>query len=252
MDRNLHLKGAKNTRDFYGIKNKEGRMINTHNFVRSCALDKLTKDDINKLSFLNTIIDLRDHDEYKEKKDRHIGNAKNINIPVFSETTVGVSMSKKSISLEMLDDLPDFCDIYRNMVTDEECIANLKNIFHVITKEHGPILWHCSEGKDRCGIVSALFLSLLDVSYEEVMKDYLMTNDVPSKNKGHYYRLVLFLTRDKKKADLLLPIFEARKEYLESAFNAINETYGSVDNFLKEQLCITDEIKQKMKDMCLE
>jgi len=250
MDRNLHIKGAKNTRDFYGIKNKEGRVINTHNFVRSCALDKLTRKDIKKLEFLQTIIDLRDNDEYEEKPDKKLPNAKNINLPVFSETTIGVSMSEKSI--EALYNLPDFKDVYKRMVTEEVCVEHLKEIFKVITTTEGPILWHCSEGKDRCGIVSALFLSLLDVSYEEVMKDYLLTNDVPSKNKSRYYRLVLFLTRDKKKADLILPMFEAREEYLSAAFTAINETYGSVDNFLKETLGISDETKQKMKDMCLE
>lgn len=45
-----------------------------------------------------------------------------------------------------------------------------------MTTENGSVLWHCTEGKDRCGLLSAIILFLLDVSEEDVMEDYLKTN----------------------------------------------------------------------------
>ncbi|MBQ0135333.1 MAG: tyrosine-protein phosphatase [Oscillospiraceae bacterium] len=249
MDRFYDIKHAKNTRDFYGLKNKDGLSICTHNFVRSCTLDKLRKADIDKLSNVSLIIDLRDKDETEEKRDKVIPFTEYKNMPLFSKTTAGISLSTKSI--EALDHLPNMCDIYHNMALEEDCINHLKSIFNEIIDHDGGVLWHCSEGKDRCGFVSALFLSILDIPYETIMDDYLATNLVPSKNKMRYYKLILFATRDKKKADAILPLFEAREEFLNSSFDAIKDNYGSVDNYLKNALGITDEMKEKLKAKCL-
>ena len=45
-----------------------------------------------------------------------------------------------------------------------------------MNKKNGAVLWHCTEGKDRCGLLSATILFLLDVSEDDVMEDYLKTN----------------------------------------------------------------------------
>ena len=250
MDRFYGIKGAKNTRDFYGLASKDGKRIVSHDFVRSCTLDKLGRKDRAKLGHIGLVIDLRDADEAKEKPDKVDSFAVYKNMPVFGKTTVGVSMSSKSIS--MLDNLPDMCDIYRNMVTDADAVENIKNIIQEILSSDVPVLWHCSEGKDRCGVISALFLSLLDVPEETIMEDYLATNLVASKNKTRYYKLVLFATRDKRKADAILPFFEAREEFLLAALDGINATYGSVDNFLSTALCVTPSQKATLKAKCLE
>lgn len=250
MDRFYDIKHAKNTRDFYGLENRKGKTIKTHDYVRSCTLDKLKKKDIEKLKNIKLVIDLRDADEVEEKPDKVKDFTVYKNMPVFSETTVGVSLGTKSIST--LDQLPDMCEIYRNMVLGEDSIEHISNIFNEIVNADGAVLWHCSEGKDRCGVISALFLSILDVPYETIMEDYMATNLVPSKNKARYYKLILLATRDKRKADAILPFFEAREEFLNAAFDGINEKYGSVDIYLRDAIGITSEIKEALKAKCLE
>ena len=61
----IYLKGANNARDFGGIKNAEGKTIKENLFLRSNALDKLTKKDVEVLKAKNirTIIDLRTYVE---------------------------------------------------------------------------------------------------------------------------------------------------------------------------------------------
>lgn len=178
LDRFYDIKHAKNTRDFYGIENKYGQRIVTHDFIRSCTLDKLSKKDKKLLSNVSLVIDLRDADEAEEKPDKVSDFAVYRNMPLFSKTTVGVSLSTKSIA--MLNNLPNMHEIYRNMVIGEGTAEHIKEIFDVIINMDEPVLWHCSEGKDRCGIISALFLSILDVPYETILEDYLATNLVPS------------------------------------------------------------------------
>lgn len=53
----------------------------------------------------------------------------------------------------------------RDIVTDDYSVSQLKKVFEVIadTDREKAVLWHCTEGKDRCGITSALFLSLMNV-----------------------------------------------------------------------------------------
>ena len=61
----IYLKGANNARDFGGIKNEEGKAIKDNLFLRSNALHKLNKKDVETLKAKNlrTVIDLRTYVE---------------------------------------------------------------------------------------------------------------------------------------------------------------------------------------------
>ena len=41
-----------------------------------------------------------------------------------------------------------------------------------------PALFHCSAGKDRTGVLAATLLDVLGVGREEIVKDFLATNEV--------------------------------------------------------------------------
>src|SRR5918996_443822 len=41
-----------------------------------------------------------------------------------------------------------------------------------------PTVFHCTAGKDRTGIVAALVLALLGVSEDDIVADYVLTQDV--------------------------------------------------------------------------
>lgn len=252
MDRNLNLKGAKNTRDFFGLPTIDGRKVNTRAFVRTCTLDKLNKKDREKLFGeygIKTIIDLRDEYETKEKPDVKIPGVEYINIPIFTETTVGITFEKKSLS--MLSEIPSYEVIYARMINEEGCREHLRSVFDIIVNSDSPVVWHCSEGKDRCGIVSALWLSILGVPYDEIIKDYMLTNEFPSKNKSRYYKLVLLATRDKKAADAILPLFEAHESFLDSAFDAIEQNFGGIDSFIENELGISKEKRTELQNKYL-
>ncbi|MGN1420117.1 MAG: tyrosine-protein phosphatase [Eubacterium sp.] len=253
---NIKLSGAKNVRDFGNIVNKDGKKIKPHCFIRGNALCDLTDRDAKKLVDeynLATVIDLRTKTEAEEKPDRKIEGVEYIHIPVISESTVGISHEEEIDKKEMLNHIPDLCRLYRDIVTDDYSVSQLKKVFEVIadTNREKAVLWHCTEGKDRCGITSALFLSLMNVDAKTICEDYMMTNNASSKNAKKYYFLVLLMTKSKEKANGLKGVFRAEEEYLDSAFSAINESYGSVDSFIRDGLGISDDIKQKMQNMYL-
>ncbi|MBB5183719.1 tyrosine-protein phosphatase [Catenisphaera adipataccumulans] len=246
---NIKLIGQQNARDLGGIQTLEGKTIRKHVFLRSGALNHLTLGDmvtLTKTYDVNTVIDLRTHLETAERPDRIIPNVHYEHIPVFSTSTKGISHEFN----DLLDHgrMPDMEQLYKVMVLQPECIQQLKKIFRIILKhEDGAVLWHCSEGKDRAGIVSALFLSMMDVDRQTIYRDYLWTNKAPSRSMDRTVRAVLLRTGDHEKAHAVKEIFSAKIRYMDAAFEAIEQNYGTVTNYLTEALEIPSAEQQAFR-----
>ena len=76
-----------------------------------------------------------------------------------------------------MEEFPEMSDIYKMMIKEEFCRKQISQaVREIMNAKNGAVLWHCTEGKDRCGLLSATILFLLDVSEDDVMEDYLKTN----------------------------------------------------------------------------
>lgn len=249
------LKGASNARDFGGTQ-IGSKTVKSDCFLRSNHIGKLSDKDILVLKEhkIQTVIDLRTGVERTDEPDREIDGVTNIHIPVFSEAVMGITHENNQNKKEMLEHLPDMTQLYRLIVTDNSCIAQLKKVFAVIcsSDESGSVLWHCTEGKDRCGLVSAFFLFLLGADRKTVYQDYLETNATAKKRSDRLYFFVKYLLRKPHQAQLVRQIFLAKEEYLDAALGAVEETCGSIDNFIRDKLGVSDETKEEMRRRFLE
>ena len=75
--------------------------------------------------------------------------------------------------------VPDFKTLYTDIVTDEYCRAQLDKAVAMLraNAEKGRCtLFHCTEGKDRSGLVSMALLKSYGVSDKEIVRDYMLTN----------------------------------------------------------------------------
>ena len=104
---------------------------------------------------------------------------------------------------------------------------NIKKIFETIanTPEDGKILFHCSHGKDRTGILSMLILSLAGVSKEDIVKNFLECYNKDGKSKVQPFT----------------------KEAVEKFIDFLTERYGDVEKFLKDKCGVSDETIKKVK-----
>ena len=61
---------------------------------------------------------------------------------------------------------------------DEYGKAAVKNFFSMLADEekHLPLYFHCAQGKDRTGFLAYLFEAFMGCSYEDMMRDYLLSN----------------------------------------------------------------------------
>ena len=254
--RKINLKGANNSRDFGGITNKEGKEIRPFCFLRSNALHKLSEKDKKTLSEtyrLGTVIDLRTAIEKEGAPDILPEGTKFFHLPVFAEEVMGITHENNSDPKKMLDNLPDMCNLYKVMVTNEDCISQLRKIFEIISSSDGEraVLWHCTQGKDRCGLVSAFLLFILEVDRETVFEDYLKTNETAKRKASLLRFLVKYYLRRPEDAECVYLVMQAQREYLDAALTAIDETWGGMDCFIKNQLGISDEVREKMKERFL-
>ena len=88
-----------------------------------------------------------------------------------------------------------------------------------------PILFHCSAGKDRTGVASALLLHALGASRETIMEDYWYSLEY----LRPYWEQFL------PSRPFMIPYYTVKEIYLEAAFRAI-ERYGGLDRYLANEL----------------
>lgn len=191
---------------------------------------------------IKTIIDLRTNQERADKPDKDLPGVINIHLPMITMEEMGVS-SEKQLKSDVLKNhkLPDILEYYRRLVSPARKDVWTK-IFEILLDNNGSgIFFHCTVGKDRTGVVSAVILSALGVDKEAIYKDYLETNDHPVIPFA-YKVFARFLDKEFRKE--FMEYFSAKKEYIDAAFEEIDHSYGSMDGFLRE-CCNMDGDKLK-------
>ena len=139
---------------------------------------------------------------------------------------------------------------YHDLVTSDEGIKAYQNFFKTLIEEEGAILWHCSQGKDRAGLAAFLLEYALGVPMEECINDYLYTNQAMELKIKQLTPIVLNQSNnDRTLLPHLKDVFTAKIEYLNIAIETINNTYGSLDNFIINILKVD---VNKLKDKYLE
>ena len=82
-----------------------------------------------------------------------------------------------------------------------------------------PLLIHCTAGKDRTGFAASLIQLLLGADPEAIMQGYLASNDLLSTYQQEMQQRMKSLPRLGISLEKFLPLFEARPEYLQAAWD---------------------------------
>lgn len=213
------------------------KSIKKGSFYRGKALVNLSEEDIDLLvnkCHIRTVVDLRAPEEIEKAKDQKLKGVKNISVPLFNSNKTEM----KSVNVMGMD-LPDMAAIYRELVYEDKKEA-WSQIFDLLLENKGDgIMFHCTSGKDRTGVTTAIILSLLGIDKETIYEDYLLTNQNMYNDNG-FMQFVKTLPKEVGKA--FLDHFSAKKEYLDAVFDEIDSRYGSLDNFY-EQCCGLDKDK---------
>ena len=206
-----------NRRDLGGIRTKDGHEIRPGLLIRSAHLFQAEETDLEGIS---AVIDLRTPGERQEAPDRTF-RSRYLPMPIFDDLLAGIS--HEAGTSEQL--IPDMAVLYGRMMV--ECADAFSRVLTAILThdfQSGAVLWHCTEGKDRCGITSALVLEALGVDRTLIMANYLKTNEI-NLPKAALIRQKLADTHGAAFADSVYQAYIADERYLEAAWAAMGENY---------------------------
>lgn len=263
------LQNLHNTRDLGGYPTKDGRYIKKRCLIRSGELLKMAEDD-KKILFedyqIKTIIDFRTGMERASKPDPEYQGVENIFNSILSEEVMGISTGDSSPSQTPVDMFishaaglrenprPFIDQLYRDLVRDPFTVEHYRLFFDILLEKapHGAVLWHCSAGKDRVGIGTALLLTALGVERSIVFADYVKTNECMKDEIEALAKLAFEKTGDEQTAEAVRILDSVSEEYLIHAFEVIEDEFGTIDQYLEQEIGVDEKKKEKLQNLFLE
>ena len=197
-----------NTRDLGYTPTANKNCVKPQRFIRSDA-PLIVPDDVKEFLVrhnIRTVIDLRNEKIANMSPNAFVSDSRFIccNYPL-------------SINAKVLNSENDVIENYYCMIENDTAISD---IFGTMANSEGGILFHCQEGKDRTGIISALLLLLAGVSDVDIYADYEISN---------VYLYEMIQTAKGILPDYLLYL---NTEYIVNILKYLREKYKTVENYL--------------------
>lgn len=147
-------------------------------------------------------------------------------------------------------------DAYRSMPRWLQ--TQLQDILRRMAEGEVPLLFHCAAGKDRTGFSAAIVLHTLGVPRETIFDDYEFTNQAVDLKMFmlKHRRATLGLTDGEHPLETMADgvrdaLLTADRSYLSAAFEQIEKDHDSIDNYVRDILCVGDKVIEKLRNALL-
>ena len=270
-ERTLPVSGINNFRDMGGYIGAEGKRVKWGMFYRSNHLHNLHPQARTYLEGLHvkTIIDYRSANEIAKSPNCSIGESQTFHLDATAQTAelaaqfaAEPSNEDRALIESVISDIPaelingqggQVIEQYRNFVVSEKSKNAFKAMVNVLLDPgNTPNIQHCRGGKDRTGYGALLILSMLGVSEQDIIADYMLTgaNRLERNNvKMAAYRQI---TDNQDVLDYLLTLIDTREAFIVEALNAMKAMSGSVNDYIKTELGFNDADFKTMQEHYLE
>ncbi|MGG5208393.1 tyrosine-protein phosphatase [Chryseobacterium sp. MIQD13] len=249
-EKDPEIKKVHNFRTVGNIKNVDGRTLKSGKFYRSGHLHKLKKKSFREIENLGIreVIDLRNSKEIADKPDQLPIGIIYKKYSAFEDEGDQLTQAKKLVlkgKVNGSDADKRMIDFYQEYVTENPEV--IKKIITEILESDQPVLYHCTAGKDRTGITTALILSILKFDKETIYNDYLLSNNYRKKLVLKRLNLAdnLHFLYPKMDVKVLEKLSWVETAYLDAAFDEINKKYGSIDTYIQQVLGISDNKREE-------
>jgi len=255
--RHLKLEGAQNFRDLGGYATEDGSTVRWGLFYRSDNLASLTDADLERVSELGLkrVCDFRGAEEKADAPDRlpETNPPAVAELEIFDESFSSSDLGEKFMSGEFKDFDGRALLIEANRMFVTRFVDRYASMFdRLMNPSNLPAVVHCTAGKDRAGLASALILRTLGVPIETIFEDFLLTNHYTANRIERLSRIVGVVSLFGMDPEQIRPLLSVERAFLEAAFETIDKEHGSFDAFRRDALGIDDAELAAFREMALE
>lgn len=225
------LESTRNTRELGGFVTKEGKRTKNNRFLRSDPLANLTAQDIAilKKKELRLILDLRTELEQQKAPDTTIEGVVWKSYPLLDQINSNDKLSQTFPT--------SLASLYTQLLDHSQKV--FYSILEQCIQQQGCIVFHCTAGKDRTGVLAMLLLDLVGVSKEDILADYAATDTYL---KPFIEQQLQFF----QSIQVQVPchILEADPKNMEETINHLYQVYNGANGYLIELGFRQEEIEE--------
>ncbi len=251
MERFIEIQGAYNMRDIGGYRTEDGGVIKWRKLLRSGKISRIKESENAKMAAMDIqcICDFRTLAEQEASPDNwyNLEHVRRYPLPIGEGRLDKLDWMKNATKGTGKNS-----HLYQaNQMYVLHHAHRFRAFFELLLQERNyPMLYHCTAGKDRTGFATILLLSALGVKKTTIVEDYLLTNEYL--NKFFWKRMSVVSAKSGFDLEKVKPILIADKMYIQGAFDAIVEHYGTMENFLKEALNLGRTEIQQLKEVLVD
>ena len=268
-DRTLVFDGIENARELGGLVMQDGRTIREGVLVRSGELSKASDADVALLKerfALTDVFDFRFELERSRKPDREMEGVTNTWLSTLPQAFLAAFASGRADSTtvqsaSLLEALASYAfhpqaqemaqKLYPAIVTDTTSQKRYGEFLRGVLEAKGGALWHCSQGKDRCGWGSAFVLAALGAGRETIVEDFALSNVSYEKAVEALSAQVVQKGGGEPELAFIRAMVGVSVENFERTLEMIDAQYGSLPAYLEKALGFTAAEQQAMKEKYL-
>lgn len=240
----MALQGAWNVRSFAGLQGSRGP-IPANAFIRTADLGRLTAADRDTLAAAGVTldIDLRTADEQTQSPDLLASDDR------FDYQRISLMGTEKMDLPKMMKSFPDSLgEAYVQWLGHSQ--PQFKQVFQRIAAEKdGTVLFHCTAGKDRTGIIAGLLLNLAGVADDDIVHNYAISAhylEGQPKDSAMNAQMMELIRQNPEIGRKMAGMAGTAPENMKMFLSALQQQYGGAEGYLKS-IGISDAEIQQLK-----
>jgi protein-tyrosine phosphatase len=241
VERLIPLEGAVNFRDLGGYVTEDGLRTRWRVLFRADGLSELTETDLEVMRELGirTVVDLRSGQEVEQSR---------FNVEAHPVTFHHYPFIKALPNAEDFSRAPGFLGTQYTEMLDEATPQIIGALSALAAPEARPAVFHCTAGKDRTGLLSALVLSLLGVPEETVIADYALSGAAMTRLRA---KLIEKYPDGKSLIADSDVLFSADPSNMVALFAHLRNRYGTVAGYAA-RVGVPEDVVQRLRQSLLE
>lgn len=245
MSKKFTFEKIVNFRDLAGLKTRDNLIVKEGHAYRSALLDFATPNDLDNLASLapDVVVDFRMEGEKQNEAiklllDSINYQSKPINVGNFFSDDQVLALEKlKTADIDAL-----FIKMYQEFPSQGQ--SQFKTVFKALL-DNERVIYHCSAGKDRTGVMSYLVLSALNVHYDDIMENYLLSNQYADSLHQLFVDHRAARNEKREMSEELAKVFQKVRyvdaRYLEALDKLLTDEFGGVVSYIEKVLKVDTE-----------